>query len=304
LSTETLNYALYGLSYVFNRHVLRRRVPFIGGMVINDRCNLSCKACRVGGPTGTDQGAADIIDGMKRLYKQGTRSIFFIGGEPMIWKDGQITLENLLQISRDIGFKVSSVYTNGTLPLESSADTLFVSLDGTKDSNDCLRGEIFDRVIDNISRSDHRNIIINSTINSQNESDLEEFCDYASGLQNVCGIYYYFHTPYYGMDELFLDLKAKRGIVKRIIQLKRKGYPIFNSSACLKMVYNDTWKRPSDLCCVWDKGHIVQCCRARNEDDLCHNCGYMGYPEIQAIINLRPSALFQAMKAYAPKGKI
>ena len=75
-----------------------------------------------------------------------------------------------------------------------------------------------------------------------------------------------------------LDLDEKRKIIRRILTLKLQGFKILNSRACLKMVYSDTWKRPSKLCYVYDKNKLFQCCRAIGNDQVCENCGYLGYP--------------------------
>jgi hypothetical protein len=95
-------------------------------------------------------------------------------------------------------------------------------------------------------------------------------------------------TPYYGKDKLFLNLEEKRAIIKRIFNLKKKRHKILNSNACLKGVYKDNWKRPSKICYVYADNKLYQCCRAFGNDDICKNCGYLGYPEIIYILKLRP----------------
>ena len=81
---------------------------------------------------------------------------------------------------------------------------------------------------------------------------------------------------------------------------KRKGYKIFNSSACLKGVYKDNWVRPSKICYVYADNKLYQCCRAFGNDNACKNCGYLGYPEIIYILKLKPSAIISALK-YLPR---
>ncbi|MGD9110483.1 MAG: hypothetical protein PVG93_06040, partial [Phycisphaerales bacterium] len=202
-------------------------------------------------------------------------------------------------LARKIGFKTISFYTNGTFPIESSADVIFVSLDGLKETNNYLRGNIFDKVLQNIKNSSHKNININFTINKINCEQLKPFCEYIETIKNIKGVFFYFHTPYYGIDELFLNLEGRRKIIKQILQLKRNGAKILNSSACLKMVYRDNWKRPSKLCYVYDKNKLFECCRAIGSDQTCRECGYLGYPEIISILKLRPSSIIAAMN-YLP----
>jgi len=295
-----IRYFLYAVNYLVKTKMFRREIPFIGGLVINEKCNLNCKQCDVSNRNLPDLTYEDIKRGLRVLYDRGIRSVFIEGGEPFLWRDVGYRLEDVVKLARKIGFRLVSVYTNGTFPINVSTDSIFVSLDGLKETNNKLRGNVFDKVIQNIKESKHPNIIINFTINSVNQSEIERFCEEMGKIKQVRGIFFYFHTPYYGFDELFVNLDEKRKIIKRIIALKRKGYKIFNSLACLKGVYNDNWPRPSRLCYVYANNQLYQCCRAYGNNEACKNCGYLGYPEIIYILKLRPTAIVSALN-YLPK---
>jgi MoaA/NifB/PqqE/SkfB family radical SAM enzyme len=298
---KKINYLLYGLNYLIQTKIFRKDIPFIGGLVINEKCNLRCKHCKIANRRLPDLSYKEVEKGLRIFYDKGIRSVFLEGGEPFLWKDREYRLDDVIQLARKIGFKVVSIYTNGTLPITTSADTVFVSLDGLKKTNDELRGNIYDKVIANIRKSQHKSIIINFTINSKNKNELEEFCEEISKIKQIKGIFFYFHTPYYGFDNLFLNLEEKRKIVKRLLALKKKGYPILNSKACLRGVSKDNWKRPSKICYVYANNKLYQCCRAIGNPEVCKNCGYLGYTEIIYILKLRPSAILSAM-SYLPRG--
>jgi MoaA/NifB/PqqE/SkfB family radical SAM enzyme len=295
-----IKYFFYAINYLIRTWVFNREVPFIGGLVINEKCNLRCKQCDSANRNIPDLSYEDVRRGLQTFYDKGIRSVFIEGGEPFLWRDGNYQLDDVVELAKEIGLHLVSVYTNGTLPIEVSTDSVFVSLDGLRETNNELRGDSFDKVIKNIKTSKHPNIIINFTINRVNQSEIEEFCDYMSGIEQVRGIFFYFHTPYYGFDELFLNLEEKRKIIKRILILKRQGYRIFNSTACLKGVYEDNWVRPSKLCYVYADNKLYQCCRAIGNSDACRNCGYLGYPEIIYILKLRPTAIISALN-YLPR---
>jgi Fe-coproporphyrin III synthase len=297
---KKLNYIYYGITYLLKTVIFGRDIPFIGGMVINDRCNLSCRQCRVGDRSGDDLSYQEMKNGLLEFYKSGIRSVFIEGGEPFLWKDGPYRVEDIVNLSRRIGFKTISIYTNGTFHLQTKADVLFVSLDGLQKTNDYLRGNVFDRVISNIKDSSHPNININFTINAANQNELEPFCEYIRNIRQINGVFFYFHTPYYGTDELFLNFAQRQKLILDILKLKRRGFRILNSTACLKMVHDDTWQRPSKLCHVYAKNKMFQCCRAVENTEVCKNCGYLGYPEIISILKLRPSSLISAMN-YLPR---
>jgi len=297
---KTLRYFWYGIRFVARRHILRQKIPFIAGLVVGESCNLDCKHCAVSRREGPhDLSIEEIRNGLQTLYNKGIRLLAITGGEPFIWKDKNHNLETIIQLSREMGFLIVSVYTNGTLPLHTSADVVFVSIDGLKETSKKLRGNVYDLVIQNIKESKHPNIIVNCTINNHNKDEIESLCEFVAGIENIQGIFFYFHTPYYGKDELFIPFEERKKIILKIIELKKK-YRILNSTATLWDVYHDRWERPSDLCLVFANSQIYPCCRAIGNQEACQECGYLGYPEIINITNLRPSALWAALQ-YLPQ---
>lgn len=290
---------LFGAGYLAQTRLLRRRIPFIGGFVLSEKCNLGCAHCTVANTGVPDMTWDEVGHGLASLRRQGIRLLAITGGEPMLWRDGDRALDDVISQAKRLGFQIVSLYTNGTLPLETLADTVFVSLDGLKENSERLRGNSFDTVLENIRSSSHPNLIINCTINRRNAVELEEFTAFVSSIPQVKAISFYFHTPYYGMDDLFLNMEEKRPIIDRILALKRH-YPICNSVAALRDVQRDAWKRPTDICVVYARNREFRCCRSIGKREACDNCGYMGYPEILSLLKLRPSSIREAL-VYLPK---
>ncbi len=267
--------------------------------MLGESCNLNCKHCGVSSRNRkNDLTIEEIRNGLELLYNKGIRLLAIIGGEPFIWKDGNNNLETVIKMAREIGFLIISVYTNGTMPLETGGDDVFVSLDGLRETSNKLRGNIYDIVIKNIVESKHSNIIINFTINNKNKDELEEFCNFASKIKNVKGIFFFFHTPYYGIDDLFIPFEERKRIILKILELKNK-YRILNSKSELMDVYYDRWEKPSNLCLVFANNKIYECCRSIGKKEVCKECGYMGYPEIENISKMRIEAIFSALN-YLP----
>jgi MoaA/NifB/PqqE/SkfB family radical SAM enzyme len=112
-------------------------------LVVGESCNLNCKHCSVSSKDcKNDLSIEEIKSGLQILYDKGIRLLAITGGEPFIWHDKKNNLETIIKISREIGFLIISVYTNGTLPLNTSADDVFVSIDGLKETSNKLRGNI------------------------------------------------------------------------------------------------------------------------------------------------------------------
>ena len=290
-----LDYIAYGLGYLFNTKILGKEMPFVGALVINEKCNLKCNHCQVSNRALQDLTYEDARTGLKTFYDMGIRSIAIGGGEPFLWEDGGRKVEDVVKLAREMGFKLVVIYTNGTFSLKISTDALFVSLDGLKETNDRLRGTSYNTIIRNIQDSNHPNLWINYTINSKNYQEIEPFCKEIESIKKIKGVLFYFHTPYYGIDELFINLVERKKVIDKIIALKKEGFKILNSFACLQAVYNDDWQRPAKMCYVYANNKLFQCCRSIGNREACINCGYLSYAEIIHAPRLRLSSIRTAL---------
>jgi MoaA/NifB/PqqE/SkfB family radical SAM enzyme len=286
-----IDYLLYCLGYLFATKVLQKQKPFVGALVINEKCNLRCDHCRISNRPLQDLTYEGARKGLKILYGMGIRSIAIGGGEPFLWEDNGRRAEDVVKLARSMGFKLIVLYTNGTFPLRISTDALFVSIDGLRETNDKLRGTSYDAIIKNIQGSNHPNLWISYTINSKNHHEIEPFCKEMKNMGNNRGVLFYFHTPYYGIDDLFIGLDDRKKIIARIISLKNSGFSILNSFSCLQAVYNDDWQRPAKMCYVYANNNLFQCCRSIGNREACINCGYLSYAEIIHAPRLRFSSI-------------
>jgi Fe-coproporphyrin III synthase len=287
----------YGLKYVLAHHVLGRTMPLIRGLVLTNRCNLRCRHCRVSERGPKDLNFGEATAAIEAFYAQGGRCLYLEGGEPFLWHDGQCELDDVVDHAHRLGFLTVVIYTNGTHPLLTRADTVFVSVDGLRDTHDALRGESFDRILNNIRASSHPSLYINYTINNLNKNELQAFCECVGDMERVRGTFFYFHTPYYGFDSLYIEPDGRRRLLQEILDL-RKHYRILNSRAALLSALRNDWKRPLNVCSVYEMGAVYECCRYSGNPELCLQCGYLNYAEIDQTLKLKPSAVFSALKYF------
>ncbi len=299
---KRLAYIAHSADYTLRRKILSQKKPFIAGIVLNNSCNLQCLQCHLERSRDSNLPYEVLEEKLDEFYKEGIRSLAITGGEPFMWREKNLSLPDVLGLIYKKGFLVTSVYTNGTFPLDIPTDNIFVSLDGTRETTNKLRGDIFDLVISNIQKSSHPKIFINFTINRKNYQEIEAFCDFISHIKQVKGIYFYFHTPYYGFDDLHLPFEEKKEIAKKLIELKKR-YRILNSLATLKDYINNNWERPSHVCKVLsENGVVFDCCRSINKKEACENCGYLGYLEVRNVVDLKISSVIEAFH-YVPLSK-
>jgi len=292
-----MKYLLFGLKYVLSYRLLNGRKPLICGLVLHNRCNLNCLHCRITERPVESLSFENLKNIIDSFYSRGGRTIYFEGGEPFLWHDREYNLEDVVIYTKQKGFLASIIYTNGTFPLETSADTVFISVDGLKKTNDLLRGNVFEKIMHNINGSDHPSLYINFTINNINKNEILDFCDFINGVKKIKGVFFYFHTPYYGYDDLFVDNTEKEEILTRLLKNKGK-YKILNSEAGLKSAIRNDWKRPLDICWIYEGEKVYSCCRFPVNEELCRDCGYLSYPEIDKVLKLKPSAMINAIKYF------
>jgi len=239
----------------------------------------------------------EAITVLNSFYEEGGRTLYLEGGEPFIWHDRQYHLEDIVEYSHKLGFFTVIIYTNGTIPIKTSANTVFISVDGLQKTHDFLRGKTFNRIMKNIQESQHPSLYINYTINSYNKNEIKEFCEYINKINQIRGVCFYFHTPYYGYDDLYIEPNERNEILLKLLNYKKK-YKILNSRTGIKSVLNNDWKRPLDICYVYEKGEMYKCCRYPGDSELCQNCGYLNYAEIGQTLKLKPSAILNALKYF------
>ena len=268
------------LSIVWNYVVRRHKTPFLASCKLTYHCNLRCAQCpfyELGGETPT---YAEVIAMLEKLYQRGSRIVMFEGGEPMLWRDGPRTIQDVVAEAKR-KFIAVGMTTNGTLPLSAETDVLWVSLDGLAQTHNRLRNaEIFDRVIENIKRSTHPRILAHITINAVNFAEVPDLIRYLRGV--VKGITVQFYYPYHARDELFLDFERRERLLDEILALKKAGYPVLNSSVALEKLKRNQWR-----CVDWlidnanPDGTMSQGCYLRGRDDIdCARCGFSPHTEI------------------------
>ena len=288
---------LFGIKYVIDHQIFRKNTPLIAGLTLTDKCNLRCRHCRVAGSGKENLSFEESIAILNSFYKEGGRSIYFQGGEPFMWHDGEYSLEDLVAQAHEIGYLTTVIYTNGTIPIETSADTVFISVDGLQKTHDFLRGKSFGRIMKNIFKSLHPSMFINYTINNYNKNEVEEFCEFIDKIHQIRGIFFYIHTPYYGYDDLYIEPAGRNEILNKLLDYKKK-YKILNSKAGLKSALNNDWRRPLNICRVYEKGKMYECCSFPGDSELCKNCGYLSYAEIDQTLKLKTSAILSALKYF------
>ncbi len=184
------------------------------------RCNLKCKHCyflkkKYKNELSNEEWIRKIRK-LNRIYNFLLCS--WIGGEPLLRRS---------LVKKGIKyFPFNWVVTNGMFEIPKWRNTIFfVSVDGTKNYHEWLRGKNTYTIVKNNILNSKAEIFLAMTINRRNHSCLEKFVREWS-TTNVKGIGFSFHSPLKAKDELFIPPKKRDIVLERILKLKRE-YPDF-----------------------------------------------------------------------------
>jgi len=217
---------------------------------VTSRCNLRCKHCYFFEQDhGEELGVTQWEDLMYRLKKEAWPRPYFafqcswVGGEPLLRKE---VIERCKQF-----FPYNIVVTNGTLPLPQWSDVhFFVSVDGTREAHEAIRGRgTYDKIKRHADRDD-LDVMVTCCINRKNAGCVEELIKEwdATAVRHIA---FEFHTPIRGLkadhdlaltfaerDRLLAMLLALKEVYGQFILSPERTYRLMHSSRCKEVTDN------------------------------------------------------------------
>ncbi len=280
-----------------------RRAPLQTVLFITDKCNLRCKHCSVYGSAGYHQRTfADIESDMRYAYAQGSRFIDLEGGEPTLWREGERTINDIIDKAREIGFFSITVTTNAQQDFSwIHPHSIWVSMDGIGEYHERIRGNgTFARLEENIAKSGQKHICVNMVVNTLNYESVDAAMEYVRHNDAIEQISINFHTPYPGTEYLALPPEQKAAIIDKVIAYKHRGYPIMNSFSGLKKMKRNALGQISlgKECFVtnfiYPDGSRGLC--VGYGTDQCRQCGFCMAGEMASVFHFCPDTLLSGFK--------
>lgn len=294
---------LYLAQWFVRARFFGRKAPLQTVLFITDKCNLRCKHCSVYGSAGYRQRAfADILEDMKESYRLGSRFIDLEGGEPTLWKEDGKTINDIIDAAMDMGFFSVTVTTNAQQDFSwIHPNSIWVSMDGVGEYHERVRGEgTFARLEENIRKSGKKHICVNMVVNSLNWESLDNAMEYARSNEAIEQISVNFHTPYPGTEYLMLPPEKKVELIDKVLEYKKKGYPIMNSRSGLKRMRKNTLgqMKLGAECFVtnfiYPDGERGLCVGYGTEQ--CSKCGFCMAGEMSSVFHFCPDTVLAGFK--------
>lgn len=220
--------------------------PLFIVLVTNNSCNLNCKYCygSYGERRQKDPSTKELLKIIDELKDLGTKLLTVHGGESLLRKD----IEEILNYIKLKGFYVS-LNTNGYLITKKMhvlrcVDAICISMDGSEENNDRTRGkgsfqhamQAIDIILEN-----KLPLVVSATLTKLSIQDIE----YLTEMGKNRGFRVQYHILYkqnmlYSekMRKAFAELAISdaeiRESVRKILQLKEQGHPVYWSENVLK----------------------------------------------------------------------
>lgn len=272
------------LAYGIRTKLLKQVSPFVGSIILTDRCNLACRHCAVANLQGTLYPLAAIRAEMTMLYQAGVRVLLFYGGEPFLWTSQGKTVRDLVIEAKTMGFLLVSIVTNGTHPLEvPEADLILVSLDGDAAHHDAIRGQTYDLILKHIRAAPARNLALYMAVNRTNLTAVGAVLKLSAQLPQVTGCAFNLHTPYPGTEALALTREEKLRVCREITEAKRAGAPVLNLVRAFPALIEHRFMAPCQACIIVENGQTWPCGRCSEIPGLCGQCGFAFAAEVSLL---------------------
>lgn len=246
-------------------------VKYFAEVDVTDNCNLRCEHCyHFHGKNDfwTQELSIDVWKKrFKELHRLGIRNILLVGGEPAL------RIDILMLAHRTFPFVY--VITNGTIKIPKEFNhRLYVSIDGSQETNDSLRGNgVFSRIIKNFSGD--KRVVINTTITRDNYRELEDVIEIAreNGFMgvvcNICA----------GGTDVSIPMVVTKKERKTIVEELKRVKTLYPNDFLLSKAMIKWYEYPDHTgSCYWgdevlhfDVSWNRRRCFGKNAD--CSNCG-------------------------------
>ena len=290
---------LYLAAYGIRTILFRTGDPILGTVILTDKCNLTCRHCSVNNFTSVIYPYRQVRNEMRQLYEMGVRILFFCGGETFLWKDGNLSLRDLVIEAKNMGFLIVNVVTNGTFPIDlPEADLILLSLDGDRERHNAIRGNTYDTILYNVQHATSDNICFYMAINRINQKAVREVCRIARETDHVRAVSFNFHTPYPDTEGLALSKAEKAECCAIIAKMMEEGAPIFNLKSAFPSLIDNRFPVPCHQCVVMENGKLSICGRCIEIPGLCEKCGYFFVAEYSLLFRGNLKIIFEMLKTY------
>ncbi len=236
---------------------LKDTSPVVASIKITQRCNLRCTHCTWVNKVTSDLPLERWKELIDTIYDRGCLVIFIEGGEPTFRED----LNEIIDYIKGKGM-VCVMFSNGTRSLpEAELDAIWISIDGTEDTHDAVRGNgTYKKIMNTLEQNPEKNIFSLTTLSRVNAHEIEKICEKLS-LTGLKGMIFNFMYPYKDVSSNVLSRDERIACARVLLDLKTKYPKILSSDSYLNAV-----GQPDKICYPW----LLLLCQLRSLYNGCN----------------------------------
>ena len=247
--------AVRTLGGVLRSRVTGKPVPIAMTMALTYRCNLRCRYCQIWKEAGDELTTRQVLGAIDELHEAGMCRLGLTGGEPLLRPDlGQIVAH-----ARDLGL-FTTVFTNGALVPEQMdtmrlLDAVLLSLDGPQEVHDAMRGKgAFEAALRAMELLGREGIPVwtNTVLTTHNVEHVGFVLDLARRHGALAAFQPVFEHSYSVKGDRVEELRAAEeryaAVVDRLLELKRSGAPLLNSTPFFEYIRTPRWEQNPRRC--------------------------------------------------------
>ncbi len=227
---------------ILTAKILKKYRPFQVQLSVTNHCNLRCNYCYANYPERThrDIPTQDMIRIINELSETGTRRINLVGGEPLLRKDIGTIIDHIKAKGIECAMTSNGYLVPQKINDVKKLDLLCISLDGDRKANDVNRGVgSYDKAIEAIRLAKKNNIPIQvaTVITKNNLNSIEYLLEEGEKIGFTVGFSTLISQSKNGNKSMPPDMPTNdeyREVLKKIISLKDKGYPVLFSKKSIK----------------------------------------------------------------------
>lgn len=227
---------------ILKGHIMRKNIPVLVTLCVTNRCNIKCIYCyeEYYERNHKEFTTEELLNLINELAEMGTKYISVNGGEALLRKDIGIIIDKINEKNILCHLATNGIIVKKNITVLKKVDSLAISIDGCKESNDINRGRgTYDQIIEAIEclYENRINFQTNTVLTKNNQNAIDEIMELAIkyGFKAQFAILRKEDSP---NEQINLSDEAIKEALKKILDYKKKGYPIFFSYNSYKNALN------------------------------------------------------------------
>ncbi len=239
--SRLIKYAAF-VKEILKGHVTGRHIPILVTLCVTNRCNIRCVYCyeeyyERNHKEFTTEELLSLID---ELSTMGTKYISLNGGECLFRKDIETIVDKINEKNILCHLATNGILVKKNISVLKKVDSLAISIDGARESNDLNRGSgTYDKIIEAIEclLENRTNFQSHTVLTRNNRNAVDEIMELALryGFKAQFSILRKEDSP---AGQINLDDEGIKAALKKILDYKKRGFPIFFSYNSYKGALN------------------------------------------------------------------